>query len=58
MVWALNDEALNSALGLSGAFVDYPLQTHLRGAVGHVVLGIATDAGIDLLGHPRGGAAA
>ncbi len=50
LVWALNDEALNSALGLSGAFDDYPIQTHVRGAIGHVVLGVTTDTGIDLLG--------
>lgn len=49
LLWALNDEYLNTALGLAGPFEAYPLRTHWRGFVGHVVLGAATDAGIDIL---------
>jgi uncharacterized membrane protein YagU involved in acid resistance len=50
-LWALNDEYLNSRLGLSAPFSAYPLETHWRGLVGHVVLGITTETGISVLGH-------
>ena len=53
ILWAVNDEALNAKLGLSGPFDAYPLDTHWRGAVGHMALGGATDMGIDLLGGGR-----
>lgn len=49
-LWAVNDEFVNSALGLAGPFGAYPVETHLRGLVGHAVLGLVTDAGIDVLG--------
>ena len=49
-LWAINDEYLNSRLGLSGPFAAYPAETHARGLVGHLVLGITTDTGISLLG--------
>jgi hypothetical protein len=49
LLWALNDEYLNTKLGLAGSFEAYPLDTHWRGLVGHAVLGVATDVGIDLL---------
>jgi hypothetical protein len=50
LLWALNDEYLNSRLGLSAPFAAYPLESHVRGFVGHVTLGVATDVGLDLLG--------
>lgn len=50
LLWAVNDEYLNTRLGLAGPFDAYPLETHWRGLVGHVVLGMATDSGIDILG--------
>jgi hypothetical protein len=50
LLFVLNDEVMNTELGLAGAYGDYPLSTHLRGAVGHAVLGVATDRGISLLG--------
>lgn len=50
LLWALNDEALNTALGLAGPFDAYPTETHLRGLAGHLVLGVATDVGIEILG--------
>jgi uncharacterized membrane protein YagU involved in acid resistance len=50
LLWALNDEYLNLRLGLVAPPRDYPMETHWRGLVGHVVLGVATDRGIDLLG--------
>jgi uncharacterized membrane protein YagU involved in acid resistance len=49
-VWAINDEYVNSALGLAGPFSSYPVETHWRGLVGHLVLGVATETGITLLG--------
>jgi uncharacterized membrane protein YagU involved in acid resistance len=50
LVFLVNDEYLNSALGLAGPFDAYPLETHWRGLVGHAVYGVATDAALDLLG--------
>jgi hypothetical protein len=50
LLWAVNDEYLNTRLALAGPFEAYPLETHWRGFVGHAVLGAATDTGIDLLG--------
>ena len=50
MLWAVNDEWLNSQLGLAGPFEAYPAETHWRGLVGHAVLGVATDTTIELLG--------
>ncbi len=49
-LWALNDEYLNSALGLAAPFGTYPVETHIRGLVGHLALGGATDSILDLLG--------
>jgi hypothetical protein len=49
-VFALNDEYLNTRLGLAGPFSAYPAQTHLRGLAGHAALGIGTETGIQLLG--------
>ncbi len=49
-LWAINDEWLNSALGLAAPFGDYPTETHIRGLVGHLALGGATDSILDLLG--------
>jgi hypothetical protein len=49
LLWALNDEYLNTRLGLAGPPDAYPVEAHWRGLVGHIVLGVATDTGIDLL---------
>jgi hypothetical protein len=49
-LWAINDEAANAALGLSGPPEAYPLSTHVRGLVGHLALGLVTDAGLDITG--------
>ena len=49
-LWAVNDEYLNSKLGLAGPFDAYPPETHWRGFVGHAVLGAATDTVIEALG--------
>ena len=49
-LWAVNDEYLATRLGIAAPPDAYPPETHLRGLVGHLVLGIVTDAGIDTLG--------
>ena len=49
-VFALNDEYMNTKLGLAGPFSAYPTQTHFRGLAGHAALGIGTETGIQLLG--------
>jgi|SRR5919108_756152 hypothetical protein len=50
LLFAVNDEYMNTRLGLAGTPDAYPPESHLRGLVGHVTLGMATDAGIDVLG--------
>jgi hypothetical protein len=45
-----NDEYLNTELGLAADPGAYPASTHVRGLVGHLVLGAATDTVCDLLG--------
>ena len=49
LLWALNDEFLNTRLGLAGPPAAYPLLTHVRGLIGHVVLGMGTELGIAIL---------
>jgi uncharacterized membrane protein YagU involved in acid resistance len=49
-LWASNDVYAHAALGLSGPVDAYPMKTHRRGLIGHVVLGGATDTVIALLG--------
>jgi len=49
-LFAVNDEWLNTRLGLAGPISAYPPETHLRGLVGHVVLGTTTDTTLSLLG--------
>ena len=53
LLWLVNDEYLNARLGLSAPPEAYPIETHLRGLVGHAVLGVTTDWGIDVLGGRR-----
>ena len=48
-LWAINDEYVNTALGLAAPFDAYPMETHWRGFVGHAVLGVATDSGISIV---------
>ena len=50
LLWALNDEYANTRLGLAAPPEAYPSETHLRGLVGHLVLGSVTNSGIDALG--------
>lgn len=43
------DEGVAPALGLAGGPAEYPWQAHMRGLVGHLVLGAATHATLELL---------
>lgn len=45
----VEDEGVAPLLGLAGAPTDYPWQAHLRGVVGHLVLGAVTHATLGLL---------
>ena len=49
-LFALNDELLNTQLGLAGSPDAYPGSSHWRGAIGHLALGATTDTGLDVLG--------
>lgn len=40
----MNDEIAAPLLGIAGPPGAYPRQAHLRGLVGHVLLGMVTDA--------------
>lgn len=50
VLFVVNDEYLNTKLGLAGPPGAYPPESHLRGLVGHAVLGVSTETGIQLLG--------
>lgn len=43
-VFLIDDELLNPLIGASGPPTEYPWQAHARGLVGHLVLGVATEA--------------
>ena len=49
-LFVVNDEFMNTKLGLAGPVQAYPPETHLRGLAGHAVLGVGTETGIQLLG--------
>jgi hypothetical protein len=49
-LFAINDEYLNTRLGLAAPPPAYPPETHLRGLAGHAILGVGTETGIQLLG--------
>lgn len=48
-VFLLHDELANPLLGTSGRPTEYPRGAHARGLVGHLVLGVVTDAALDVL---------
>ena len=50
VLFAVNDEYLNTRLGLAGPPASYPAESHFRGLAGHAVLGVTTETGIQLLG--------
>lgn len=43
------DEAITPALGFSAPNRAYPIQTHVRGFLGHIVYGLALAASADVL---------
>lgn len=43
LLFAVNDELVNSALGFAGPPDAYPASSHVRGLIGHLVLGVTTD---------------
>jgi len=49
LLWIVNDEYLATRLGIAGPPDAYPPETHLRGLVGHLALGVTTDTTLDLL---------
>jgi hypothetical protein len=46
LLFAANDELMNTALGLAGPPDAYPASSHARGLIGHVALGVVTDAAL------------
>lgn len=48
-LFLMQDEGMNPILGTSGKPGDYPWQAHARGLAGHLALGAATHATLDLL---------
>jgi len=48
-LFLMNDELLNPLLGLASGPTAYPWQAHARGLISHLVVGVVTDAGIDVL---------
>ena len=49
LLFIVNDEWLNWRLGFAGSPGSYPTETHMRGLVGHLVLGGTTDVLADIL---------
>jgi uncharacterized membrane protein YagU involved in acid resistance len=43
-LYVVNDLLASRLLGIAGPQRDYPWQAHARGLVGHVVLGMVTEA--------------
>lgn len=49
VLFVVNDEVMGPVLGLASGPTAYPWQAHARGLVGHLTLGVVTDAVIDLI---------
>lgn len=49
VLWLVQDEAANAALGLSGDPRDYPWQDHARGLAAHLAYGVTVDAAVTVL---------
>lgn len=52
-LFAIQDEGLNRAMGLSADPRRYPWQAHFRGFVAHVAYGVVTNIMLNLLKAPR-----
>jgi hypothetical protein len=48
-LFVANDEIANPLLGTSGGPTEYPMEAHVRGLVGHLVLGAATHASLKVM---------
>jgi hypothetical protein len=48
-LFVFEDEGANALLGTSGKPTEYPWQAHVRGLVGHMVLGVATHATLEMM---------
>lgn len=48
-VFVVNDQLMAPAAGLASGPRHYPWQAHLRGLVGHLAFGVATEAAINML---------
>ncbi len=48
-LFLLNDELLNPVLGLASPPTAYPWQAHVRGLISHLVLGVGTEVGLDIV---------
>lgn len=48
-LFLFEDEGANALLGTSGKPTEYPWQAHVRGLVGHMVLGVATHATLEMM---------
>lgn len=51
--WAVMDETVTPALGLTPGPKAFPLQTHARGLAGHLVFGASVDAALALISRTR-----
>lgn len=50
LLFLVNDEVAAPLLRLAGPPSAYPVKTHIRGLVGHVVLGVGTEAALNAIG--------
>lgn len=51
-LFIVNDEIAGRVIGIMGPQHKYPWRTHLRGLLGHVVLGMATEITLDVIEKP------
>jgi uncharacterized membrane protein YagU involved in acid resistance len=49
LLFALQDEGLNTVTGLGGRPGDYPWQDHARGLAAHLLYGVATEAALNVM---------
>lgn len=49
LLYVVNDEVAGRVLGITGRQRDHPWQAHVRGLIGHVVLGVVTEATLNVL---------
>ena len=51
--FVIEDEIVNPAMGFAADPRRYPWQTHARGLVAHLILGVVTEAVLSMLDQPR-----